>query len=84
MKFQIMSRWDSEVLFEAEIECEASVSNGVKRGLAVKAAYSSDADLSGADLRDADLSDANLSGAYLSDANLSECPVKIEGIHQKV
>jgi hypothetical protein len=129
MKFQIMSRWDSKVLFDDEIECEASVSNGVKRGLAVKAAYSSDADLSGADLSGADLSDANLryadlsgadlsgadlsdadlrdanlsgadlsgadlrdanlryadlSGADLRDANLRECPVKIEGIHQKV
>ena len=69
MKFQIMSRWDSKVLFEDEIECEASASYGVKRGLAVKAAYSSGADLRGADL----------GGAYMS-----ECPVKIEGIHQKV
>lgn len=119
MKFQIMSRWGSKVLFDDEIECEASVSNGVKLGLAVKAAYNSgaylsganlsdadlrganlrganlsgadlsgadlrDADLSGADLRGANLSGANLSGAYLSGAYLSECPVKIEGIHQKV
>ena len=69
MKFEIRSRWDSTVLFEDEIECEASASNGVKRGLAVKAAYSSGADLSGADLRRADL---------------SEYSVKIEGIHRKV
>lgn len=49
MKFDIKSRWSSQVIFEAEIECAVDASNGVKLGLAVKAAYKS-----GADLRDAD------------------------------
>lgn len=85
MKFQIMSRWDSSrVIFEDEIECEASVSNGVKRGLAVKAAYSSGAVLRGANLCGAVLSDADLSGADLRGAVLREFPVKIENVHQKV
>jgi hypothetical protein len=114
MKYQIKSRWPGSVVFEAEIECSADASEGIKLGLAVRAAYKSGADLSdadlsdavlrGADLRGADLSGADLrgadlrgaylgradlsravlSGAYLSGADLSECPVKIEGIHQKV
>jgi hypothetical protein len=71
MKFQIMSRWDSSrVIFEDEIECEASASNGVKRGLAVRAAYKSGADLRGANLSGAYLGGANLRGAYLRGANL--------------
>jgi len=101
MKFGIKSRWDStRVIFEAEIECEANASEGVKLGLAVRAAFRSDADLSGANLRGADLSDADLRGADLRGADLSgadlrgselsganlrgACPVKIENIHQKV
>jgi hypothetical protein len=69
MKYQIKSRWPGSVVFEAEIECSADASEGIKLGLAVRAAYKSG---------------AVLSGAYLSGADLSECPVKIEGIHQKV
>ena len=82
MKFEIKSRWDSSrVVFEAEIECSADESEGVKLGLAVRAAWRSGADLSGADLSDAVLRDAvlrdavlrgaDLSGADLSDADLS-------------
>ena len=30
MKFDIKSRWSSQVIFEAEIECAVDASNGVK------------------------------------------------------
>ena len=93
MKYEIKARWSSRVIFEAEIECEASASEGVKLGLAVRAAYKSDADLRGADLRgadlrdadlrDADLRDAVLRGAVLSDADLRGVP-RIPNIHQAV
>ncbi len=78
MKFQIKSRWDSsKVIFETEIECSADTYEGVKLGLAIRAAIKSDAvlsgaDLRGADLRDADLRDAVLSGADLRGADLSD------------
>jgi len=71
MKYEIKARWSSRVIFEAEIECEASASEGVKLGLAVRAAYKSDADLRGADLRGADLRGADLRAADLRDADLS-------------
>ncbi|WBT40133.1 pentapeptide repeat-containing protein [Hyphomicrobium sp. DMF-1] len=76
MKFQIKSRWDSsKVIFETEIECSADTYEGVKRGLAIRAAIKSGAvlsgaDLSGADLRDAVLRDADLRDAVLRDADL--------------
>jgi uncharacterized protein YjbI with pentapeptide repeats len=58
MKFtiDIKHRWSARVLFSAEIESSHNASDGVKLGAAVKAAYKSDAVLSGAVLRDADLS----------------------------
>lgn len=55
MKFEIKSGRSSRVIFETEIECEATVSEGIKLGLAVKAAYKSGSNLCGADLRYADL-----------------------------
>ena len=70
MKFEIKSRWNDNVIFEAHIECDVSASNGVKLGLAVRAAYASGADLSGADLRGAVLRGAVLRDAVLSDADL--------------
>ena len=82
MKYQITSRWDSsKILFEAEIECSADASEGVKLGLAVRAAVKARANLARANLADANLArayladaylaDANLAGAYLADANLA-------------
>jgi uncharacterized protein YjbI with pentapeptide repeats len=76
MKFDILNRFSGKVQFTAEIECEASESVYVKRGLAAKWAYKSRAVLScavlsGAVLRGADLSCAVLSGADLSGADLS-------------
>ena len=74
MKFEIKKRFGG-VAFEAEIECDADASYGVRLGLAVKVALEVNANLSGANLRWANLSGANLrgadlSGAYLSGANL--------------
>jgi uncharacterized protein YjbI with pentapeptide repeats len=73
MKFtiDIKHRWSARVLFSAEIESSHNASDGVKLGAAVKAAYKSDAVLSGAVLRGAVLRDADLSGAVLRDADLS-------------
>ena len=62
MKIEITHRITGTTLFS--LEC-ASVK------LAVEAAVSGDADLSGADLSGADLSGANLSGANLGGADLS-------------
>ena len=61
MKINIVSRWDSSVLFTAEA---ASIL------LALEAAIKSGADLRSADLRSADLRSANLSGANLYGADL--------------
>jgi hypothetical protein len=82
MKFQIKSRWDSsKVIFETEIECSADTYEGVKLGLAIRAAIKSGAvlrgaDLSGADLRGADLSDAVLRGADLRGAVLRDADLR--------
>ena len=70
MKFQITNRWSGLVQFEAEIECGADASVGVKVGLAVRWARTNKADLRGAILRGAILRDAILSGADLSGADL--------------
>lgn len=73
MKYQITSRWDSsKILFEAEIECSADASEGVKLGLAVRAAVKARADLARAYLADANLARANLARANLADANLAD------------
>jgi hypothetical protein len=71
VKFDIVSRWNGNVIFTAEIKCDASTSYSVKLGLAVKSA-----DLSGANLRSANLSGANLSGAYLSGADLRSADLR--------
>ena len=99
MKFEIKNRRTGSAIFEAEIDCSIDASDGVKIGLAVRAAVEKKADLGGADLggadlrganlggadlRGADLSGADLRGANLGGADLGGCPVKIEGIHQAV
>jgi hypothetical protein len=71
MLVQIKHHWSGRIIFEAEVECEASASAGVRLGLAVRLAYGRGAVLRGADLRGADLRDADLSGAVLSVAVLS-------------
>jgi uncharacterized protein YjbI with pentapeptide repeats len=59
------------VQFECELSAEYESSpRSLQLGFAVRAAYTSGADLSGANLRGANLSDADLSGANLSDADL--------------
>ena len=70
MKFEIKNRRTGSAIFEAEIDCSIDASDGVKIGLAVRAAVEKKADLSDADLRGADLSGADLSGADLSGADL--------------
>jgi len=77
MKYQIKNRWNGSVLFEAEIECDANASDGLKLGLAVKLAvkvraYLTRADLAGADLTRADLAGADLEGADLTRADLTD------------
>ena len=70
----IARRWFSSLPpLQIEIECAAELAPGVKLGMAVKAAFASDAvlrdaDLRGADLRGAVLSDAVLRGAVLPKA----------------
>jgi hypothetical protein len=69
--YEIKRRFSGEVMFAAEIECEASASEGIKLGLAVRAAVKADADLAGANLAGANLADANLAGADLAGAYLA-------------
>ena len=82
MKIEIKSRYDSSVLFTAEVgSWKLAVEAGVKSRADLSRAALSRANLSGAnlslanlslaDLFRADLSGANLSGADLSGANLS-------------
>jgi len=80
MKYEIKNRLTQEAQYTAEIDCDEGVDWRVKRGLAVKIAFNSGADLCGADLsgaylcnadlRGADLRGAYLCGAYLCDADL--------------
>ena len=71
MKFEIKYRFISKVLFTAELDAKyENEPDSIKLGEAVKRAYLSGADLSGADLSGAYLRGANLSGAKLSCANL--------------
>ena len=76
MKYDILNRFTMKVQFTAEIECEASASESVKKGLAVRAAYLKGADLEGADLEGAYLEGAYLEGAYLKGANLEGANLK--------
>jgi hypothetical protein len=69
--YQIKNRFTLAVQFECEIECKAYASDGIKLGLAVRAAIKARADLSGANLSGANLSRADLSRANLSRADLS-------------
>jgi hypothetical protein len=71
MKHPIKHRLNGSVLFEAEIECTADTSDGIKLGMAVRAAAKAGADLANANLADANLADANLADAYLAGANLA-------------
>ncbi|MDB5607822.1 MAG: RNA-binding protein 6, partial [Bradyrhizobium sp.] len=76
IKFDVLNRWTSAVMFTAEIKCPPDELPSIKLGMAVQWAVMSDADLrganlSGANLSGANLSGANLSGAYLRGANLS-------------
>ena len=70
IKFDVMNRWTSDVQCTAEISCSPDELPSIKRGLAVKWAVKSGANLSGANLSGAYLSGAHLRGAHLSDANL--------------
>jgi hypothetical protein len=63
--------WEFLGAISVSIECDPLAPTPVKLGLAVKAAYKSEADLYGANLSGANLSEADLYGANLSGANLS-------------
>ena len=76
MKFDITNRWTRAVQITVEIECSARASLSTKRGLAVRPAYKSGADLRGADLRGADLSGADLSSANLRSTDLSDANLR--------
>ena len=71
MKYSIKNRWNGSVLFEAEIECGADATEGIKLGLAVRVALKARANLAVAYLAGADLAGANLAGANLAGANLA-------------
>ena len=70
MKYEIKSYWTGRVIFEAEIECSIDASEGIKIGLAVRAAIEKNADLRNADLSGAVLRNAVLRNAVLSGADL--------------
>ena len=71
MKYAIINRWTGDVIFEAEIECKATASEGFKLGLSVRAAVKARANLADANLTGANLARANLAGANLTHANLT-------------
>ena len=75
MKFQIKSRWYSDVKFECELDTNyESQPYGIQIGAAIKLAIRSGSDLRGSDL----------SGSDLSDCNLRDWIPKITNIHQTV
>jgi uncharacterized protein YjbI with pentapeptide repeats len=69
--FAIRNRRSGEIQFTAKIEADDTTPTGVKVGLAVRWAISSEANLSEANLSGANLSEASLYRANLSGANLS-------------
>jgi hypothetical protein len=71
MKYSIKNRWNGSVLFEAEIECGADATEGIKLGLAVRVALKARAYLAVANLAGANLAGADLAGAYLAGADLA-------------
>ena len=65
IKYEVKNRDTDEVQFIAEIDCEETEREAVKKRLAVEWAVENGADLTGADLTGANLTGANLSGASL-------------------
>lgn len=77
MLYRIKNRCTGAVQWEGEIEATADTAEGVKLGLAVRAAVKAGAslagaNLAGADLAGADLADVNLAGANIARANLAD------------
>ena len=70
MQFQIRNLFTGDVQFTAEIEADENTPLSIKIGLAVRWAYKTGANLSGADLIGADLRSADLIGADLRSADL--------------
>jgi len=66
IKYEVKNRDTGEVQFIAEIGCEETERESVKKGLAVVWAVANDADFTGANLTNAYLTDADLRGADLS------------------
>jgi len=67
IKYELKDRTSYKAIFTAEIDCEESASESIKKGLAVNRAIKS-----GADLSDADLSGADLRGAILKNTILNK------------
>ena len=81
MKVQITNRWNASVLFEANVNCSAYATDGVRLGLAVKLAVKAGANLAGAYLRGTKLTGANLAGARWTDgAIIKREPIQIYGL----
>ena len=82
MSYQIKNRWNSTVIFEAELDASFETQPiSFQLGAAVKLAVKAKRDLSGADLSGADLRHANLSGADLSNTNLSGASLISANLH---
>jgi hypothetical protein len=70
MEYEIGNRFNNQVMFTADIDCDEATSVNIKRGLAVKWAIENKVSLQGADLQGAKLQGADLRGADLSGADL--------------
>ena len=77
MKYEILNRFNGDVKFTAEIDCDENESTSIKLGLAVKWGIKNSADLRSADLRYADLSYANIRYAVLRDDEIRYAELNI-------
>ena len=80
IKFGIKNRFTNEVMNTTEIDCDASTSQSIKLGLAVKWVIKnggdlSNSDISNSDLRGCDLINCNLRGCDISNSDLRGCDI---------
>ena len=80
IKFGIKNRFTNEVMNTTEIDCDASTSQSIKLGLAVKWVIKNGGDLRGCDLsnsdmRGCDLRYCNLRGCDISNSDLSNSDI---------
>jgi hypothetical protein len=74
--YTIAKRRSWHAAVNVEITCDPTLPPSIKLGLAVRVAYSTDADLRGADLTGADLRGADLRGAVLRGADLRDADLR--------